>query len=184
MNKCYKEQDNFSACAILQHVEKDLFLWKGVFHVCKGQLLQQVVNATVPEFNVAYCCNYVIVQGEPFVRIDAHLTHVSDAEQDTGTEHVNSTRIDSGHKHMSVDVQVAACAGEIRLKRCAAKNDQEVVVQVVSCNLQTSYYAFPENDALQAWQAHGIDGLAKYRTNYWEKKGRLERFKYLNKQDK
>ncbi|KAF0982514.1 hypothetical protein FDP41_011444 [Naegleria fowleri] len=47
--------------------------------------------------------------------------------------------------------------------------------EIVSINLQTSFFAFPDIQVLENWNRFGMDGFSLYRCNAWEMKGRRER---------
>jgi len=127
-----------------------------------------------------YCCNYAIGYNEDFIRIDPVLTRVSSEEMDDGTMLIHSTRIESGHSVLCPDIDYVECAGEVRLKYIGMNPSQNShLFEVMSLNLQTSFFAFPDDRVLVAWNRFGVDGYKLYRTNYWENKGRSERSKYL-----
>jgi len=188
------------SCTILRHLLDNYFYIDGVATFdAQGNLLS--TTATSPPSShhqlqpLLYCCNYVIVPFENFIRIDTDLTLVSPEEVDTGKEHLNSTYIKSGHKGISDDLLCVECAGEIRLQEVSAasikpllqpslvSNGNKRIFELKSVNVQTSQFEFPSEQCLkESWQRFQQDGLKLYRTNAWEQKGRNSKLQRLQQE--
>ncbi|KAG2393989.1 hypothetical protein C9374_003753 [Naegleria lovaniensis] len=111
-----------------------------------------------------------------------------------------SSLTSSPHHH---HLEYVECAGEIRLRPVKNNNyyctveqchdllqhecsiaESFLFFEIVSINLQTSFFAFPDVKVLENWKRFGIDGFSLYRPNPWEMKGRMERYKYIGECDK
>eukprot|EP01080_Neovahlkampfia_damariscottae_P011661 gene11661-4898_t len=154
--------------------KKNIFFIKGYCEIQKGKIIKETTFQPLKE-NINYCSNYVLGPNENFIRIDFQSTIVSEKEKETDNEILNSTRIESGHKLLAPDLKYIECAGEFRFKVNEVTNDG-TFIEILSINLQTSVYDYPDLVVLENLERLGIE-KSMYKTNSWEEKGRKKKNK-------
>jgi hypothetical protein len=171
-------EEDVTQCVLLHPTTTphcQLFCISGISTIQNGTIIEQqdvssLLN-TLQQHDM-YCTNYVLVPGESFLRTDCTPTKVASDETDDGYQLLNSTRIESGHKLLTQDVTVVECAGELRFKIM-----DDGLVQIVSINLQTSAFGYPDTFILANLHRLGLPSENLYRTNLWENRGRCEHLK-------